>query len=248
MELQDYFKETPKAALAFSGGVDSGYLLYAAKKAGCDVAAYYVRSAFQPAFELADARRLCGELGVELRVLPADVLSCGEIVANRADRCYHCKQRIFRTILSAAERDGYSVLLDGTNASDDAGDRPGMRALEELQVLSPLRLCGLSKADVRRLSGEAGLFTHDKPAYACLATRIPTGTPITQWDLTRVENAEDALRAMGFSDLRVRLLGQAAKLQLPDDQFPLALEKRTQILAALQPWFSQVLLDLKGRT
>ena len=112
-------------------------------------------------------------------MLRADVLSDPVVVSNPSDRCYYCKKVIFNMIMEAAAKDGYTVLLDGTNASDDAGDRPGMKALRELQVKSPLRECGLVKSEIRRLSKEAGLFTWDKPSYACLATRIPTGCTIT---------------------------------------------------------------------
>ena len=112
-----------------------------------------------------------------MTVVEADILAVPEAAANGPQRCYHCKTALFSQLRQAAREDGYTVLLDGTNASDDAGDRPGMRALRELEVRSPLRECGLTKEEVRRRSREAGLFTWDKPAYACLATRIPTGTP-----------------------------------------------------------------------
>ena len=140
------------------------------------------------------------------------------------------------------------MLLDGTNASDNAGDRPGMRALRELEVRSPLRECGLTKEEVRHRSREAGLFTWNKPAYACLATRIPTGTPITKEDLDRVERAECALEALGFRDFRVRLFHGAARLQVTGEQLPLALEKQAELRAALWSDFSDVLLDLAPRT
>lgn len=247
MTLTEFFHENQKAAIAFSGGVDSAYLLYAALQSGADVRAYYVKSAFQPQFELDDARRLAETLSADMRVLDVDILADETVAANPPDRCYHCKRRIFSAIASAAAADGYTLLLDGTNASDDAGDRPGMRALRELSVRSPLRECGLTKPEIRRLSREAGLFTWDKPAYACLATRVPTGTPITAPDLEKVERAEEALAALGFSDFRVRLFHGAARLQVTRAQLPLALEKRTDLLAALGGDFSQVLLDLEVR-
>lgn len=175
MDLKEFFRQHPKAAIAFSGGVDSSYLLYAALQCGADVRAYYVKGAFQPQFELDDAQRLARDIHAPMTVLRADVLRDETVTANPANRCYYCKKVVFSSIAQAALADGYTVLLDGTNASDDAGDRPGMRALQELQVLSPLRLCGLTKPEIRRLSKEARLFTWDKPAYACLATRIPTG-------------------------------------------------------------------------
>ena len=179
MELQDFFHEHPKAALGFSGGVDSSYLLWAARQCGADVRPYYIKTAFQPEFEFEDAKRLCREIGADLTVLELDALSDPAVAANLADRCYHCKRNLFGTLAARALADGYTLLLDGTNASDDAGDRPGMRALRELSVRSPLRECGLTKARIRALSREAGLFTWDKPAYACLATRVPTGETIT---------------------------------------------------------------------
>lgn len=247
MELSSFFSEHPKVALAFSGGADSAYLLYAAAQNGADVCAFYVKSAFQPRFELEDAKRLAEQLHAKLRILPLDVLCAPHVAENPADRCYYCKQAIFEAIQSAAKADGYSVLVDGTNASDAADDRPGMRVLQELQVLSPLRLCGLTKPEIRRLSKEAGLFTWDKPAYACLATRIPTGDPITVDKLIATEAAEDTLASMGFRDFRVRLMGNAARLQFPADQMERALSQRQIIVKALKQHYSAVLLDLEER-
>lgn len=247
MELSEFFTQHPKAALAFSGGVDSAYLLYAAKACGCDVHAYYVHSAFQPAFELRDARRLADEVGAALTVLDADIFSHPEVAANPADRCYHCKHALFSMLWSAARSDGYSLLLDGTNASDDASDRPGMKALGELEVRSPLRLCGLTKAAVRERSREAGLFTWDKPAYACLATRIPAGEAITAETLQRVEAAENALFKLGYSGFRVRCFHGGARLQFPANQIDRAFKDRELVRNAVRPWFEPVLLDLEPR-
>lgn len=247
MTLQDFFKTHPKAALAFSGGVDSAFLLWCAKEYGCDVHAYYVHSAFQPAFELRDARRLARELAVPMTVIEANILAAPGVAENPANRCYYCKTALFTLLLQRAGGDGYTLLLDGTNASDDAGDRPGMRALRELEVRSPLRECGMTKAEIRRQSREAGLFTWDKPAYACLATRIPTGTAITAADLARVETAEACLFALGFTDFRVRLFRGAARIQLPEEQLGLALGHKADILKALSPLFEGVFLDLEGR-
>ena len=248
MTLEDFFTEHRRCAIAFSGGTDSAYLLYAALRSGAEVRAYYARSAFQPRFEHEDALRLAGELNAPLTVLDLDVLSDEAVRANPPDRCYHCKRRIFGAIREAAARDGFDILLDGTNASDDPGDRPGVRALRELQVLSPLRDCGLRKSDVRRLSKEAGLFTWDKPAYACLATRIPAGTPLTAEALSRTEAAEDFLFSLGFRDFRVRTLGNTARLELREEQLPLLLEKRHSILKELKRSYSGALLDLEVRT
>ena len=247
MNLQEFFAENPRVAIAFSGGADSSYLLYAALHYGARARAYYVNSAFQPAFELEDARRLAGELNADMKVLPVDVLASETVTANPPDRCYHCKQMIFRTILAAAEADGFPVLLDGTNASDDAGDRPGMRALRELAVRSPLRECGLTKRDVRMLSRDAGLFTWDKPAYACLATRIRTGEEITLQKLKQTEKAEGFLFGLGFRDFRVRMVDNTAKLELREADLPLLLENREKIVTELRKDYDSVLLNLEVR-
>ena len=243
MTLSAFFQLHPKAALAFSGGVDSAWLLHAARQADADIKPYFIRTPFQPAFELSDAKKLAPDL----TVLDLDVLQFAEVVENSANRCYHCKKRLFTFLKKQAEADGYPLLLDGTNASDQADDRPGMRALEELGVLSPLRLCGLTKDDIRRLSKEAGLFTWDKPAYACLATRIPTGTTIDRDTLQRVEQAEEALSRLGYRDFRIRVFHGAARLQLPFDQFPTTSDDYNRIRNALSPWFETAFLDLGGR-
>lgn len=247
MTLQEFFTEHPKAALGFSGGVDSSYLLWAAVNAGADIAPYYIQTAFQPAFELEDAQRLCAQIGVKLNVIRLDALADPRVAANPANRCYYCKVGLFGALRARAKADGYDLLLDGTNASDDAGDRPGMKALREMEVRSPLRECGLTKAMIRQESRKAGLFTWDKPAYACLATRVPTGRTITSELLRRVEGAETALFALGFTDFRVRLYDEAARLQLPEDQLAKAVEQRQAIRQALAPWFDVVLLDTQTR-
>ncbi len=247
MDLKTFFTENPSVALAFSGGTDSSYLLYAGLSYGAKIRAYYVKTAFQPQFEYDDAVRLATQLGADLRVIHKDVLSNATVAANPQNRCYYCKTEIFTTLRQAAAEDGYSVLIDGTNASDEAGDRPGMLALQELSVRSPLRECGITKADVRALSKEAGLFTWNKPSYACLATRIPAGTTITAEMLERVEHAEDCLFKLGFSDFRIRLFHDAARIQLPADQMETAIAKRDALLHALEPYFKEIVLDLKAR-
>ena len=247
MKWNDFFIEHPKVAVAFSGGVDSAYLLHLAKQNGAEVRAYFVKSAFQPQFELNDARRLAEELNIPIRILSVDVLSSKEIANNPPDRCYHCKRRMFEAIVKAAAEDGFSVLLDGTNASDDAGDRPGMRAIGELSVLSPLKEWGLTKKEIRQRSKEAGLFTWNKPAYACLATRVPFGAVITEEALRTTELAEDFLFSLGLKDFRVRRLGEAARIQVPDAQIEKVMENRERILAKLRKYYSAVLLDLEVR-
>jgi len=245
--LEQFFKENPKVALGFSGGVDSTYLLYAGLKYGADVRAYYVNADFQPDFELKDAYALAEQIGTEITVLKLDALVDARVAANPPERCYYCKLGIFGFLQTRAFADGYPLVIDGTNASDDASDRPGMKALAELNVRSPLRECGVTKDELRRLSKEAGLPTWNKPAYACLATRIPYGRPLTRDLLERVEGAESALFALGFSDFRVRVYHDAARLQFTPEQEKEALSKKTEVIKAIKPYFPIILLDLEGR-
>ena len=247
MNLQEFFAEHQKVAIAFSGGVDSAYLLYMALQCGADVQAYYVKSQFQPQFEMDDAIRLASQLKADMKVISINVLTAADVIENTENRCYHCKKMLFGEISKAAIADGYEVLLDGTNASDEEGDRPGMRALKELSVYSPLRICGLTKDMIRRLSKEAGLFTWDKPAYACLATRIRTGEVLTAEKLLSTEKAENYLFSLGFHDFRVRMFGSVAKLQLPENQLGKLLEYRNEILKELKNYYTSVLLDLEVR-
>ena len=247
MTLDGFFRENGKAALAFSGGVDSAFLLYYAIRLGADVRPYYVKTAFQPRFELDDAMRLASQLNIGMKVLEADVFASSAIISNPPDRCYHCKRLIMETIASAAAADGYGLVIDGTNASDDLSDRPGARALAELGVRSPLRECRLGKDEIRRLSREAGLFTWDKPAYACLATRIPCGEMISGEKLIATEQAEDFLRGLGFSGFRIRMMDGCARLQVKEEQIHMVVDKRQAISDWLKKYYKAVLLDLEVR-
>lgn len=245
--LKEFFENHKKVALAFSGGTDSSFLLYAASKCGADVEAYYVKSQFQPEFELEDAKAVAAQCGAEMEVIEVDILSSEEVTSNPPDRCYHCKQRIMGSILKAAHSDGYETVIDGTNASDDADDRPGFKALEEYGIVSPLRECGITKDEVRRLAKEAGLEIWDKPAYACLATRVPSGIRITEHDLKRTEIAEKLLFDMGYRDLRVRLRDGGALVQLRKADLERALSEEKKIQAALGDMYDTVRIDREPR-
>ena len=241
--IEEFFKVNNKAAVAFSGGVDSSYLLYAASAAGADVKAYYVKSAFQPEFEFEDAKRVAELIGCRLRIIEADVLADEKVAANPKDRCYYCKQHIMSAIIDAAEADGYEIVCDGTNASDDTDDRPGFRALGEYGIKSPLRDCGLTKAEIRKASRDAGLPTWDKPAYACLATRILTDETITAEKLSTTEEAEGILFEMGFRDFRVRMRGNDALVQIEESQHAEALGREEAIKKALSGLYDEVKID-----
>ncbi len=243
MTLTEFFSQYPKAALALSGGVDSIYLLFAARSLGADIKPYFMQTAFQPKFELEDAKTAAPDV----TVLPLDILQIPDVRKNPEKRCYYCKNAMFSAFKAQALADGYEVFLDGTNASDDSNDRPGMAALAELGVLSPLRLCGLKKEDVRALAKQAGLPVWNKPSYACLATRLPTGMAIERNTLGRVEAAEQALHDLGYEDLRVRVTKEGALLQLPASQLSHGTNHFAAIQTALKPYFDRVMLDPVGR-
>ncbi|MCL2293324.1 MAG: ATP-dependent sacrificial sulfur transferase LarE [Spirochaetes bacterium] len=245
MTLSDFFVQNPRFAVAFSGGVDSSFLICSAKKANVSVKGYYVKSEFQPKFETQDVLKLASGHGLDIEIIETKVLSNQTVSANPADRCYYCKKLIFTQIIQKAKTDGFSIVCDGTNASDDPADRPGFRALQELGVVSPLRLCNLTKENIRAFSRELSLFTANKPAYACLATRISTNQQITEDILKKIEKCETALFELGFTDFRVRVIGTAARLQITPADFGLLAAKRSEVSQILLESFSDAVLDLK---
>ena len=217
--LIEHLKAIGPAAVAFSGAVDSRLVVGLAREAYGDQALALTVSAPQmAAWELDEARRLARSLGVahwvvELPLLPA-------IRDNPTERCYLCKHALFRELLSVAALAGIGRLLDGTNRDDLGAHRPGLRALRELGVSSPLADCGLTKAAVRALSRRLGLPTWDKPADACLLTRLPHGTRVTEEMLRRIEAAERLLMDLGYRGVRVRTYGDLARIELPPEQHP----------------------------
>ena len=243
MTVEEFFRENPVCAVAFSGGVDSAWLLHEAARCAEQTAAYYVRTPFQPQFELDGAKETAAQIGVPLSVVDFDVLTVPEIAENPPDRCYHCKKALFALLVCSARLDGYPLVLDGSNASDDAGDRPGMRALRELGIRSPLRECGVMKESIRRMAREAGLPVWDKPSYACLATRIPAGTAITAGDLSRVERGESAFAKAGLRDFRLRLRGSMGLLQVRREQRESAIKILPELRERLARDFSIIELD-----
>jgi uncharacterized protein len=206
------------AAVAFSGGVDSSFLCYAARQAlGSGALAITVVSPMLPKSEIECAGRVAREIGIE-HVLIEEPEIDARVAANPGDRCYHCKKIEFGNILRVAGERGIAAVLDGSNM-DDLGDyRPGLRALEELRIVSPLRVAGLTKAEIRELSRRFGLVTWDKPAFACLASRIPYGETISREKLARIEKAEEALRSYGLRQFRVRSHGNIARIEVAPDE------------------------------
>ena len=215
--LLEILREMGSVAVAFSAGADSTLLLRAAREVlGDRSAAVTVRSRFVPAREVREAAEFCAALGVRHLILDADVLAIPGVADNPPDRCYLCKKALFTRIGAAAADLGLAWVAEGSNL-DDLGDyRPGMRAIRELGVRSPLLEAGLTKAEIRAISKELGLPTWDKPAMACLATRFETGAPLTPAGLARAEQAEDWLRDRGYGQLRVRVHGDLARLELDE--------------------------------
>jgi uncharacterized protein len=212
--LLDLIAAKGSAAVAFSGGVDSSFLCHAAKEAlGDRAAAITVVSPMLPRSELDCARLVSARLGIRHFFVEENEID-EEVAANPRERCYFCKKLEFGVILEEAGKHGIHTVLDGSNM-DDLGDyRPGLKALAELEICSPLREAELSKAEIRELSRRFGLPTWDKPAFACLASRIPYGERINREKLSRVERAEDLLREAGFRQVRVRSHGDIARIEV----------------------------------
>jgi uncharacterized protein len=248
--LEERLRALGGCLVAYSGGVDSTFLLAVARRVlGERVAAVTVRTLFHGSVETEDARRRAGVIGAAHAIVEMDLQAHPEILANPPDRCYLCKRLIFAELRRRADELGLPALVDATNADDLRERRPGVRALRELGVVSPLAAAGLHKADIRALTRLLGVEGASRPSSPCLATRIPYGTPITPERLRRVSGAEYILRTLGFTNTRVRDYGELARIEMQPDELERAAANplRANIVEPLRDLgYRYVTLDLSG--
>ena len=248
-QLHAHLRPLGRVAVAYSGGVDSTLMLKAALDAlgHENVVALLAVSPSLPQSEKNEAMRLAHQLGARLELLPTEETDDPQYQMNAPNRCYFCKDHVYRALRRFAEKNGIAHVLDGMNAEDTLDVRPGRAAARELAILSPLHDLGFRKTDVREAAKALGLPNWNKPAAACLSSRVPYGTRVTPELLSQVERAEAALFDLGFRELRVRHHGDVARLELPEADLTRALQQRDAITTALRGvGYTYVTLDLAG--
>ncbi|MCI8495823.1 MAG: ATP-dependent sacrificial sulfur transferase LarE [Lachnospiraceae bacterium] len=248
--LTENLQKLESLAVAFSSGVDSTFLLKAAHQTlGDRVLAVTVQSNSFPKRELQEAREFCDKERIRQVVVPFDELQVPGFSQNPPERCYLCKKEMFRNIVKTANEYGFIHVAEGSNLDDEGDYRPGMRAIAQMQILSPLREAGFTKREIRQLSREYGIATWDKPSFACLSSRFAYGESITKDKLIMVEQAEQMLWELGFSQVRVRVHGTLARIEVPKEEFSRILieENRKLMTEQLKAFgFSYVTMDLMG--
>jgi len=248
IQLIKRLKSFNKILVAFSGGVDSTYLLAVARetlKENCK--AVFARGPMISFQEEKEVLAMVQQFDFPVEVIESDILNLKGFRENTPDRCYHCKKKLFETFLDYSKRSGYSTVIEGTNASDIDDYRPGRRALQELSIISPLLEVGLTKSEIRVLSKRRHLPTWNKPSMACLASRVPFGDTITAELLNRIADAEAILHQKGYQECRVRAHNDIARIEIPLANFSTFLQHRQEVTASmLSLGFRFVTLDLMG--
>jgi uncharacterized protein len=247
-QLQSWMAQFPSVLVAYSGGVDSAVVLAAAhRQLGAAAQGCIGVSPSYPEREMRDAVRVAELCGAKTRLVPTEEHLNPNYAANPDNRCYYCKTELFDRLTKIAHEEGIAVVLDGNNVDDLGDDRPGRVAAQEHKVRSPLVELGINKAQVRTLARELGLPIGEKPAMACLSSRVPHGTPIVPDLLQKIERAEDVLAGLGFEQYRVRHHGTVARIELRVADLPRAIEQRTRIVDGLRALgYRHVTLDLAG--